>query len=101
MLDVFNTPTPQQSNYQEFYDVAITHVNNEHALKPFDFGVMNGDIIHDNVDFLGEAKKSLDKLTFPYYVTKGNHDIASPKIWEQAWTGQRDVTYRFVNFPCD
>ncbi len=73
------------TNYQEFYDIAIGHVNNQHISKPFDFGVMNGDIIHDNVDFLGEAKKSLDNLKFPYYVTKGNHDIATPELWENTW----------------
>ncbi len=74
-----------KTNYQEFFDIAIGHVNNQHISKPFDFGVMNGDIIHDNVEFLGEAKKSLDNLKFPYYVTKGNHDIASPQLWENTW----------------
>jgi 3',5'-cyclic AMP phosphodiesterase CpdA len=74
-----------KTNYQEFYDIAIDHVNKQHTTKPFDFGVMNGDIIHDNVAFLGEAKKSLDNLKFPYYVTKGNHDIATPQLWESTW----------------
>ena len=74
-----------KTTYQEFYDTAITHVNREHLSKPFDFAVMNGDIIHDNIDYLDGAKKSLDKLQFPYYVTKGNHDIASPQLWESTW----------------
>jgi 3',5'-cyclic AMP phosphodiesterase CpdA len=74
-----------KTNYQEFYDAAIEHVNNEHQLKPFDFGVMNGDIIHDNINVLGEVKQTLDGLKFPYYVTKGNHDIASPELWESTW----------------
>ena len=74
-----------KTNYKEFYNTAIQHVNNEHLTKPFDFGVMNGDIIHDNVDYLGEVKKSLDELKFQYFVTKGNHDIASPQLWEDTW----------------
>jgi Icc protein len=74
-----------KTNYKEFYNTAIQHVNNEHHTKPFDFGVMNGDIIHDNVDYLGEVKKSLDELKFQYFVTKGNHDIASPQLWEDTW----------------
>jgi len=74
-----------KTNYKEFYNTAIQYVNNEHLTKPFDFGVMNGDIIHDNVDYLGKVKKSLDELKFQYYVTKGNHDIASPQLWESTW----------------
>ena len=73
------------TNYKEFYNTAIQHINNEHLSKPFDFGVMNGDIIHDNVDYLVQAKRSLDQLNFEYFVTKGNHDIASPQLWESIW----------------
>jgi Icc-related predicted phosphoesterase len=64
---------------------AVSHINQMHKVKSFDFGVMNGDIIHDNIEFLGDAKKSLDNFEFPYYVTKGNHDIASPELWEKTW----------------
>ncbi len=71
--------------YKEFYDTAVSHINQMHKVKTFDFGVMNGDIIHDNIEFLGDAKKSLDNFEFPYYVTKGNHDIASPELWEKTW----------------
>ena len=74
-----------KTNYQEFFNTAVSHINAVHKQKAFDFGVMNGDIIHDDISFLGDAKKSLDEFKFPYYVTKGNHDIASAEQWEKTW----------------
>lgn len=74
-----------KTNYQEFFNTAVSHINAVHKQKAFDFGVMNGDIIHDDISFLGDAKKSLDEFKFPYYVTKGNHDISSAELWEKIW----------------
>ena len=74
-----NTP------FQEFMDAGVGHINEMHAKKPFDFGVINGDIVHDDIRFFGDAKKSLDKLAFKYYVTQGNHDLATKEQWESAW----------------
>jgi 3',5'-cyclic-AMP phosphodiesterase len=71
--------------YQENFDKFVGHVNQIHEQNPFDFGVINGDIIHDNTDLLTAAKQSLDSLQMPYYVTQGNHDHATPTQWERIW----------------
>lgn len=71
--------------YQEFLDSAVLHLRNMHTEKPFDFGVMNGDLVHDDLKYFNEAKKTLDKLPFRYYVTQGNHDMATSEQWESAW----------------
>ncbi len=73
--------TPFQENFDKF----VGHVNQIHEQAPFDFGVINGDIIHDNTDLLTAAKQSLDSLQMPYYVTQGNHDHATPTQWEHIW----------------
>ncbi len=74
-----------KTTYRDFFSTAVSHINDVHEQKKFDFGVINGDIIHDDVTFLDDAKRALDKLNFQYYVTKGNHDIASPELWEYTW----------------
>lgn len=71
--------------YQEMLDTGIRHINAMHAKDPFDFGVINGDIVHDDISFFPQAKKTLDQLAFKYYVTQGNHDLATPEQWQQAW----------------
>jgi calcineurin-like phosphoesterase family protein len=71
--------------YQEMLDTGIRHINAMHAKDPFDFGVINGDIVHDDISFFPQAKKTLDQLAFKYYVTQGNHDMATPEQWQQAW----------------
>ena len=38
-----------KTNYKELYNTAISHVNEMHKQMKFDFAVMNGDIVHDNI----------------------------------------------------
>lgn len=71
--------------FQEYFDKFVAYINAAHEQDPFDFGVINGDIIHDNTDLLAAAKQSLDNLQIPYYVTQGNHDHATPAQWERIW----------------
>lgn len=71
--------------FQEYLDTAVGHMNSMHQSNAFDFGVINGDIVHDDISFFGGAKKTLDKLSFKYYVTQGNHDLATKEEWETAW----------------
>lgn len=68
-----------------FYETLIKHVSDFHANNKLDFCVINGDIIHDNKDFLTAAKKHLDKLPVKYFVTKGNHDRVSDQFWNEVW----------------
>jgi hypothetical protein len=74
-----NTP------YSEYLDAAVGHMNERHNKTPFDFAVINGHIVHDDRNFFSGAKKALDGLRCPYFVTQGNHDHATPEQWESAW----------------
>jgi 3',5'-cyclic AMP phosphodiesterase CpdA len=74
-----NTP------YQQYLETAVGQIVAQHKVAPFDFAVINGDIVHDDIGYFGEAKKILDTLPMTYYVTQGNHDTATPEQWESAW----------------
>jgi predicted phosphohydrolase len=80
-----NTP------YQQYLESAVNQMIVQHKSSAFDFAVINGDIVHDDISYFGEAKKILDTLPVTYYVTQGNHDMATPEQWEQAW--QRPLNY--------
>jgi 3',5'-cyclic AMP phosphodiesterase CpdA len=80
-----NTP------YREYLESAVAQIGIQHKTSPFDFAVINGDIVHDDISYFGEAKKILDTLPMTYYVTQGNHDHATPEQWESAW--QRPLNY--------
>jgi 3',5'-cyclic AMP phosphodiesterase CpdA len=71
--------------YDEMYAALVKRINEEHRRLPFHFTVINGDIIHDDPSFLSAAKKWLDQLEMPYYVSQGNHDHSSPELWQQTW----------------
>lgn len=74
-----NTP------YEEYFDTIVRKINYYHSIFPSEFVVFNGDIIHDDPQFLAPAQKSLSRVKLPLYVTKGNHDRVSPDVWEQTW----------------
>ncbi len=73
--------TPSDENFANL----VQHVTQYHTSNPIDFCVINGDIIHDQKEFLVPAKAFLDKLPVAYYVTKGNHDMVSDFYWEEIW----------------
>jgi 3',5'-cyclic AMP phosphodiesterase CpdA len=71
--------------YRQYLETAVDRITLQHKSSPFDFAVINGDIVHDDISYFGEAKKILDSLPMTYYVTQGNHDMANPQQWESAW----------------
>lgn len=71
--------------YQEMMDKVLDQINLFHQSNPLDAVVINGDIIHNESRFLPEAKQRLDRLTMPWYVTRGNHDMVSPESWNKTW----------------
>ena len=73
--------TPFDQNAQNL----VTHVNEAHAADPFAFCVINGDLIHDDPAHLPLARKALQGLAMPYYVSQGNHDRVTPEYWQQVW----------------
>jgi Icc protein len=74
-----------KTEYATMTDTALNHIKQMHTENAFDFGVLNGDLVHDNISYFGEFKNKVDSLTFPYYVTQGNHDMATKEEWESAW----------------
>ncbi len=75
----------QGSPYESYYAAFVSEVNKLHAARPFNFCMINGDIIHDDKKYFPAAKKALDQLRLPYYVSQGNHDHATPGEWEAVW----------------
>ena len=73
--------TPFEANHREM----IGWLNGEVPKRGLHFSVINGDLYHDNIDFLPQVKQTWDGLKMPYYVTHGNHDHASAETWEKTW----------------
>lgn len=73
------------TSYDEFLKTAIEKINLTHKKKPFDFCVLNGDIIHNDSKFYAAAKPIIEKLNMKWYVTQGNHDMVTPEQWEAVW----------------
>lgn len=71
--------------YEAMMDTIIQKINGFHQENPLDFCVMNGDIIHNEKQFMPQAKQKLDQFTMPFYVTRGNHDMVSADYWQEVW----------------
>jgi 3',5'-cyclic AMP phosphodiesterase CpdA len=71
--------------YEAMMDTIIQKINGFHQENPLDFCVMNGDIIHNEKQFMPQAKLKLDQFTMPFYVTRGNHDMVSADYWQEVW----------------
>lgn len=74
-----------KTDFDGMIEKIIGQVNSFHANSPLDFCVINGDIIHNEKPLLPLAKKQLEKLTMPWYVTRGNHDMVSETYWQETW----------------
>lgn len=73
------------TEYQAMMDKVIGQINQFHLTHPLDATVINGDLIHNESMFLAQAKQRIDRLTMPWYVTRGNHDMVSPEFWNKTW----------------
>ena len=71
--------------FEAMMDTIIQKINGFHQENPLDFCVMNGDIIHNERQFMPQAKQKLDQFTMPFYVTRGNHDMVSADYWQEVW----------------
>lgn len=80
--------------YQEYFSTLVERINEEHAAGPFAFGVINGDIIHDDKKHFTAAKKALDDLKVRYYVSQGNHDLVTAAEWERTWQMPVNLDFR-------
>jgi hypothetical protein len=71
--------------YQMYYRDIVRWLNWEKEERGLDLAFFNGDLIHDQPEFLPQVKKQLDQLRMPYYVCRGNHDMVSRVNWESVW----------------
>ncbi len=74
-----NTP------YEMYFSNLVKWINHEKEEKGLDFLILNGDIIHDDPEYLPEVKMHLKKLNVPVYPVQGNHDMVSHQEWEKIW----------------
>lgn len=73
------------TSYEDYFLTIVRKVNRYHNMMPSEFVVYNGDIIHDDPQFMNPAYEALSKSELPFYVTKGNHDMVTPEVWEETW----------------
>lgn len=73
------------TEFDRHYENLVSHITAFHQDNKLDFCVINGDLIHDEKDFLVPAKKHLERLPLKYFVTKGNHDKVSDAYWQEVW----------------
>jgi hypothetical protein len=71
--------------FEQMTETVINQINLFHQQSPLDFSVVNGDLIHNEKEFLPLVKGKLDALKMPYYVTRGNHDMVTPEYWNSVW----------------
>ena len=71
--------------FEQMTETVVNQINLFHQQSPLDFSVVNGDLIHNEKEFLPLVKGKLDVLKMPYYVTRGNHDMVTPEYWNSVW----------------
>lgn len=74
-----------KTDYEGYFEAIIKNIQAERAANGLDFVVFNGDLFHDDVQFLPVVKQHFERLGFPYYVTRGNHDHVTPTQWRDTW----------------
>jgi Calcineurin-like phosphoesterase len=74
-----------KTEYKQYFENIIQYFEAEKASAKLDFCVFNGDLFHDDIAFLPEVKSYFDRLSMPYYVTRGNHDHATQAQWKATW----------------
>lgn len=82
------------TDFEKYFASAVTRINEEHERDPFAFGIINGDIIHDDKNHFPAAKQALDKLKVTYYVSQGNHDHVTAEEWETIWNMPVNFDFR-------
>lgn len=74
-----------QTEFDFYHDRMVSFLNKEKAGRGVDFSFINGDLFHNDPQFLPDSKAVWDKLEMPYYVSHGNHDQVDEQTWEKTW----------------
>ena len=75
----------KDTEYEKFHAELVSNINKQHEEYPFEFCVVNGDLIHDDKTHYPGVKKALDNLKVKYYVSQGNHDHVTADEWQEIW----------------
>lgn len=70
-----------KTEFDALIEKVTGQINLFHQNNPLDFCVINGDLIHNEKPLLPLVKKQIEKLTMPWYVTRGNHDMVTEEEW--------------------
>ena len=73
------------TDFEQFHSDVIRWLNQERLQKGLDFVIFNGDLIHDEPTLLYDLKRTYQRLTMPFFVTRGNHDRVGLDVWESTW----------------
>jgi hypothetical protein len=73
------------TTFEQDFTNLVQWLNNEKQDKGLNLCIFNGDLIHDKPEFLPAVKTHFDKLTIPYYTTRGNHDRVDDQLWQSTW----------------
>ncbi len=88
------------TDYEINHTNLVNWLNKEHAVKPLDFIVLNGDLVHDKPELLYELKtKHLSRLDIPYYAVPGNHDHADTALWKSVFGYEDNHSFETKGIP--
>ncbi len=73
------------ADYEADYDRLIASLNTEYEKNGLDFVVLNGDLFHNDPEYVYPLQKKLKKLKMPWYVVRGNHDRLDETGWVESW----------------
>ena len=73
------------TDYEKYHDEMVEWINEEKKERGVDFTMINGDLFHNEIEFLPKVKSKWDQLKMPYYVSHGNHDETDETNWQQTW----------------
>ncbi|MBO9620487.1 MAG: metallophosphoesterase [Niabella sp.] len=83
----------EKTDYDNFLKTIIAKINAAHAVQPFDFCMLNGDIVHNDPKHYPAAKALIEQLKMKWYVTPGNHDLVTADQWMQIWNSPVNYTF--------
>ena len=82
------------TDFEKFHETLTDRINEEHALNPFRFCMINGDVVHNDKAHYPAAKAALDKLKLKYYVSQGNHDHVTADEWQNIWSMPVNLSFK-------
>lgn len=81
------------TEYEKYHDEMVSWINAEKKDRGVDFTMINGDLFHNEIEFLPQVKSKWDQLKMPYYVSHGNHDETEEAQWQQVWNHPWHFTF--------